>query len=399
MKLRAESAGMTVLLAVLVSMGPLSTDMYLPSLPWIARDLNANDADTQLTLSVFLIGFAGGQIFYGPISDRFGRKPVLLTGLGLFILATALCATTQSIEFLIAARFCQALGACAAVVIARAIVRDLFAAERAARIMSFMGALMGAVPAVAPVLGGVLQAAFGWRSSFIVVALIGIAIVIAVVVLLPETNRFSGKTPRTFGGLFASFGILLRHSDYRRYILSTGFCFGGLFAFISGSSFLFQGYYGFTVLEFGFVFAVAVLGYIAGTLFGARITTRRGIDRTLSLGAWVLIAGGLGMLLLVQFDPPRFWHVLAPMTVYMAGVGLTLPQAMAGALTPFPERAGAASSLLGFCQMSFAALVGILVGQTLEHGPLALGIAIASLSLLNFAVILSKKKSAGPAFD
>lgn len=397
MKLRAESAGMTVLLAVLVSMGPLSTDMYLPSLPWIARDLNASDADTQLTLSIFLIGFAGGQIIYGPISDRFGRKPVLLTGLGLFIFATALCATTQSIEFLIGARFCQALGACAAVVIARAIVRDLFAAERAARIMSFMGALMGAVPAVAPVLGGVLQAAFGWRSSFIAVVVIGVAIVIAVVVLLPETNRFRGQTPRTFGGLFASFGILLRHSDYRRYVLSTGFCFGGLFAFISGSSFLFQGYYGFSALQFGFVFAVAVLGYIAGTLLGARVTTRRGIDRTLSLGAWILIIGGLGMLALVQLEPPRFWHVLAPMTVYMAGVGLTLPQAMAGALTPFPERAGAASSLLGFCQMGFAALVGILVGQTLEHGPLALGVAIAGLSLLNFIVILIKKKVPGAA--
>lgn len=388
---------MTVLLAVLVSMGPLSTDMYLPSLPWIARDLNASEAQTQLTLSVFLIGFAGGQIVYGPISDRFGRKPVLLTGLCLFILATALCAMTWSIELLIAARFCQAIGACAAVVIARAIVRDLFAAERAARIMSFMGALMGAVPAVAPVLGGILQAAFGWRSSFIAVVVIGIGIVIAIVLLLPETNRFRGQTPRTFGELFSTFGVLLRHADYRRYVLSTGFCFGGLFAFISGSSFLFQGFYGFSPLEFGFVFAVAVLGYISGTLLGARITTRRGIDRTLSLGAWTLIAGGLGMLLLVQFEPPRFWHVLAPMTVYMAGVGLTLPQAMAGALTPFPERAGAASSLLGFCQMSFAALVGILVGQTLEHGPVVLGGAIACLSLLNFLVLFTKKRTAGPA--
>ena len=388
MKLRPESAAMTVMLAVLISMGPLSTDMYLPSLPWIARDLGASDKGAQLTLSMFLVGFAIGQIVYGPISDTFGRKPVLLSGLGLFLAATLACAMSRSIELLIAARFCQAVGACAAVVLARAIVRDLFEAERAARTLSFMGALMGAVPAVAPILGAVLQTTFGWRATFAAVAMIGVVILLAVVFCLPETLKARPSAPLTFRSLFASFATLIRNRDYRRYVYATGFSYGGLFAFISGSSFVFQNHYGLSVRAFGFVFATAVIGYISGTLLGARLTTRHGIEHTLRIGAAALAIGGMTMLALVGFGPESFWQVLAPMVVYTAGVGLTMPQSMAGALTPFPDRAGAAASLLGFVQMTFGAMVGIGVGQTLNHGSWALTIAIAALSLLNLALII-----------
>lgn len=388
MKLRPESAAMTVMLAVLISMGPLSTDMYLPSLPWIARDLGASDAGTQLTLSLFLVGFAIGQICYGPISDRYGRKPVLLCGLVLFLVATLACAIAQSIELLIAARFGQAVGACASVVLARAIVRDLFEAERAARTLSFMGALMGAVPAVAPILGAVIQTTFGWRANFGAVAMIGVLILIVVAFCLPETLKARSSTPMTFRGLFGSFATLARSAVYRRYVYATGFSYGGLFAFISGSSFVFQNHYGLSARAFGFVFAAAVIGYISGTLLGARLTTRRGIEHTLRVGAAALAIGGVTMLVLVGFGPDSFWQVLGPMIVYMAGVGLTMPQSMAGALTPFPERAGAASSLLGFVQMTFGAVVGIGVGQTLAYGPWALAVAIGGLSLLNLALIV-----------
>lgn len=390
MKLRPESAAMTVMLAVLISIGPLSTDMYLPSLPWIARDLGASDAGTQLTLSLFLVGFAIGQIVYGPISDKFGRKPVLLCGLGLFLFATFLCTIARSIDLLIAARFCQAVGACASVVLARAIVRDLFEAERAARTLSFMGALMGAVPAVAPILGAALQSAFGWRASFAAVVLIGSMVFLFVAFCLPETIRTRATAPLSFRSLFGSFATLVRNRDYRRYVYATGFSYGGLFAFISGSSFVFQNHYGMSTRGFGLIFATAVIGYICGTLLGARLTTRHGIERTLRLGAVVLAAGGVAMLTLVGYGPHGHWQVLGPMIVYMAGVGLTLPQSTAGALSPFPERAGAASSLLGFVQMTFGALVGIGVGQTLDHGPWALAIAIGGLSLLNLALVLGR---------
>jgi DHA1 family bicyclomycin/chloramphenicol resistance-like MFS transporter len=378
--LRPGTAAMTLLLAALTSLGPLSTDMYLPSLPWIAQHFEASEARTQLTLSVFLVGFAAGQLFYGPVSDRFGRKPVLLCGLAIFAGATVLCYASPSIDALIAARFGQALGACAGVVLARAIVRDLYGGAQAARLLSIMGALMGLVPAIAPIGGGVLQEALGWRSVFAAMTVFAVVMLVAVAVSLPETNQRRGEQALTFGSMLRSFAALLAAADFRHYALTAAASYGGLFAFISGSSFVFQGHYGLDASAFSFVFAAAVVGYIAGTLIGARATVRAGIDRTLWLGSVLLALGGGAMAALVLLSPRgHFLHVLVPMIVYMAGVGLTLPQSMAGALTPYPERAGAASSLLGACQMTFGATVGVVVGHNLAYGPATLAVTIAVL--------------------
>ncbi len=397
LRLNPHTAAMTVLLAVLTSLGPLSTDMYLPSLPHIGAALGAGASQTQLTLSVFLVGFALGQVFYGPVSDRFGRKPVLLAGLVIYTLATWFCYRAASIETLIAARFCQAIGACAGVVLARAMVRDLYEGAQAARLMSLMGALMGAVPAVAPIFGGMLQLSYGWRANF--AAVIGVSLVICAVVALsmPETNTRKRDEPLSFRSLFVSFGVLIAHSGFRANVVAASLCYGGLFAFISGSSFVFQEHYAMGPVGFGLVFAFAVLGYIAGTLAGARMTTRRGIVPTQFAGAILLAAGGMAMLALVLLVPPHFVSVLAPMVLYMAGVGLALPQSMAAAISPFPERAGAASSLLGFIQMTSGALVGILVGHNLTAGPLVLAISIAGLGIACLAVVMAIRSAAARA--
>src|ERR687889_2560075 len=171
--LKPNTLAMTAVLALLTGLGPLSTDMYLPSLPAIARDLHASAAQTQLTLSAFLFGFAAGQLFYGPIADKIGRRPVLLFGLGLFLTATLACTAAPGIATLTIARFCQALGASGPIVLARAMVRDLYEGPRAGRELSRMGAIMGLVPAFAPILGGVLQGLFGWRANFAATVLCG----------------------------------------------------------------------------------------------------------------------------------------------------------------------------------------------------------------------------------
>ncbi len=391
MRLKPGTAGMTVVLALLTSMGPLSTDMYLPSLPGITRALETDTASVQLTLSAFLVGFALGQIVFGPVSDRFGRRPVLIAGLAAFAVATLGCMLARSIELLIAARFGQAVAACAGVVVARAIVRDLYRSEDAARMLSFMGALMGLVPAVAPVIGGLIDTAFGWRAVFGTITALGVALTALVAFALPETLALSNRQPATLAGMAASFRVLLAHRQFRRYVAVVCTCFGGLFAFISGSSFLLQGHYGLNELGFGLFFGAGVLGYIAGTLIGARLTMRVGIAGTIAIGTGALAAGGLAMIALVLFGPESFW-ALSPMIVYMAGVGLTLPQSMAGAITPFPERAGAASSLMGFAQMAFGAAVGILVGHTVHMGPLPLALIIAAMGMVSLVVTVGARR-------
>jgi len=384
--LKPDTLALTVLLAFLTSLGPLSTDMYLPALPVIAAELGASTGQAQLTLSAFLLGFAAGQFVYGPVSDRVGRKPVLLFGLGLFTLASLVCAVSPSIETLIAARFVQALGASGPIVLARAIVRDFYEGPRAGRELSRMGTIMGIVPAVAPVIGGLVTQAGGWRMNFIVTILGGGVLAAAVAWRLPEPIRRKSPHPVSFRAILKGFRTLLKHPGYRVYVGLAMLTYGGLFAFISGSSFVLQGVYGLGQLPYAFSFGFMVLGYIAGTFLAQRLVGPRGLDGTIRIGVSCLAAGGLTMLLLVTVKIGSFMAVTGPMALYAVGVGLTMPQSMASALMPFPERAGAASSLLGICQMTFAAILGIVLGQNLGASALPLPLAIAGTGTLALAL-------------
>ncbi|HZW47696.1 MAG TPA: multidrug effflux MFS transporter [Microvirga sp.] len=384
--LKPDTLALTIVLALLTALGPLSTDMYLPSLPAIAAGLQASTGQTQMTLSAFLLGFALGQFFYGPISDRVGRKPVLLFGLGLFSVASLVCALAPNIEILIAARFLQALGASGPIVLGRAIVRDFYEGPRAGRELSRMGTMMGIVPAVAPVLGGLIAQFYEWRVTFGVMLVCGVALAAIVLLRLPESIQAKSETPISFAAILRGFGTLLRHPGYRTYVSFSMLAYGGLFAFISGSSFVLQGVYRLSELAFAFSFAFMVMGYIGGTFLAQHLVGRRGLDGTIRLGVTSLASGGALMLLLVVSGVPSSFAVTGPMAIYALGVGLTMPQAMASALMPFPERAGAASSLLGICQMTFAAILGIVLGQNLGCSALPLPAAIASTGVLALIV-------------
>ncbi len=391
MALRPDTFRLTVLLALLTSMGPLSTDMYLPSLPDISRVFGTDDARTQLTLSVFLFGFAAGMLIYGPLADRLGRKPVLLSGLALFVLASIGCTFSPSIEALIAGRFVQALGAAGPVVLARAIVRDLYRGAEAGRMLSHMGAIMGLVPAIAPVLGGVLHDAFGWRVIFAIIAALGLALLALGAFSLPETLKSANRKPPSPGQILRDYRHLLQNSGFRFYVACASLSFAGLFAFISGSSFVLQDNYGLSPQLYGLSFAFMVAGYIAGTLTGARLTMRLGLDGVIELGAVFLLFGGIGMALLTFNDIAGAWDIIFPMALYSAGVGMVLPQSMAGAMTPFPEKAGTASSLLGFVQTLSGAFAGILAGHILAVGAMGMVLIIAILSLAAFLLIFAPR--------
>ena len=394
--LRPDTLALTALLALLTAVGPMSVDLYLPSLPELGRVFGASVPQVQLTLSGYLLCFAIGQIVFGPISDHVGRKPVLLAALSLYVAVCLSCMFATSIEMLIALRCLQALGVAGAPVLARAIVRDLYHGVRAGRELARMGSITALAPVVAPSLGGILQSTFGWRASFLGMAALGLCAIVLVVRLLPETMKQPPKHPMSLLSIIRGYGMFLRHRTFRIYLAIVSASYGGLFAWISGSSFVLQDLYGLSPLLFGLVFAAATLGYGLGTLLAARLVVRIGIDRTIVCGGVALAAGGLAMAAAIALGATSPAALAVPMALYLCGLGLAMPQSMAGALMPFPERAGAASSLLGFLQQATASAVGIVVGQMLGSSALPLAAIIAAMGVLALALALFRR-SMGPA--
>jgi MFS transporter, DHA1 family, multidrug resistance protein len=381
-KLLPGTFALTLLLSLLTALGPLSMDMYLPSLPDIGRALHASTPQVQLTISSYLFGFAAGQLIYGPISDRFGRRPVILVALALFGAASIVCATTQSIETLTAVRFVQALGGAGSIVLARAVVRDLYTGVRAGRELSIMGSITAFAPIVAPVIGGVLQIAFGWRSSFILLVIFAAVAGTAAARLLPETLR--QRTPGPFS-LFSMLGLYRSVLVHRGFLANLGILttsFVGLLAWVSGASIVMQGVYGLSPVVFGASYAAGAAGYMVGTFIAARIVVRLGLDRTMGLGAVVQAAGGLVMAAAVALGLTSVAWLVGAMTIYLAGMGFVLPQTMAGALTPFPDRAGTASSVMGFTQQSCAAIAAATIGFYLGQSAWPVAGTVATMGCL-----------------
>ncbi len=388
---RPESLVVTVLVTALVGFGAISTDLYLPSLPAIGASFGSTTAEVQLTLSVFLVGFAVSQIVYGPLSDRFGRRPVLIGGVAIYLLATLACLAADSIGQLIAARFVQAVGACTGVVLGRAVVRDIYGRERAAKMLSYMGVAMALAPALGPILGGLLQVWFGWRANFLVLAIFGAICLLGVLRVLPETNRWRDPGATDPARLARNYAELARDPVYFGYVLVCSFAYGGIFAFISGSSFLFIEVLGLAPDVYGFCFAAIVVGFMIGAFASGRLTTALGIERLVLAGAGLGLAGGLAAPLLTFAGVLSVAGILIPVFVFMVGAGLMLPNAMAGAIGPYPRMAGTASAFLGFVQMTLAALLGIAVGQlhdatgrgmTGAIGVVALGALVSYLGLV-----------------
>ena len=378
---RPNSRIITVIVTALVAFGAISTDLYLPSLPAIGLQFEASAGSVQLTLSVFLVGFAVSQLVYGPLSDRFGRRPVLLAGLALYLAASLACAMADGLTFLIIARFCQAVGACAGVVLGRAIVRDLHEPAQAAKVLSYIATAMALAPALGPILGGYVEAWFGWRANFLILAAFGGLTWLACIALLPETNRRPNPEATRLSRSLAIYRELAAHPLYRGYVLVCSFAYSGIFAFISGSSFLLIDVLGLAPERFGLCFAAVVAGYMLGAFASGRLTLRLGLERLVAVGAIVSMLAGLLAAAFTLLAEPTVLGLIGPVFLFLIGAGLMLPNAMAGAMGPFPDRAGAASALLGFVSMAFAAGLGILVGQLHDGSGRSMTFTIAAVGL------------------
>ena len=384
--LRPNTIALTALLALLTAFGPVATDMYVPSMPDIGRALGASTSTVQLTLSAYLVAFAFGQIIYGPISDRYGRKPVLLAALALFCAASVACAFAPSVEILIAARALQALGGSGAIVLPRAIVRDLYEGERAGRELSRMGAIMSFAPVLAPLIGAVVQAAFGWHANFLVIVVIGLVAGAVAWRSMPETLRRRSAAPISAAHLMRSYRGFAGNRAFLAYLGIIACGYAGLFAWISGSPFVLQNLYGLSVVGFGMAFAAASLGSLAGGAIATSLVTRIGLDRTIGLGTLALAAGGLAMVAGQALGFAPVASLVLSMVVYQIGLMLALPQAISGAMTPFPERAGTASSLVGVVQQVSAAVLGTIVGHAIGQSAWPLTFAVAAMGCLSFAL-------------
>lgn len=389
MRARPDGMLVAILLTMLSALGPISTDLYLPSLPAIGLALHADVETVQLTLSVYVIAFGFAQLLYGPLSDRFGRRPALLLGLGIYLVATFACMMASTIEGLIAARFAQAFGGCAGPVLARAVVRDVYGRERSAVMLSYIGSAMAVAPAVGPILGGWLQELYGWRASFAVLSGFSALAFVATWVLLDETlPRRDHHALHPFR-IVSNLITMLRNREVLGYVVACSSAYCGLFAWISGSSHVFVEAMGLSPMQYGMVFAVNVVGYIIGAQLGGRVTMRLGIPRTVGIGTLVAALFGVVIAVVPFVLPLSVAGLLVPMVCMMIGVGLVLPNSMAGAIGPFPEMAGAASALMGFAMFGLAAFAGMAVAWAYDGTAVPMALIIGAGGVFSFVFYLA----------
>lgn len=387
-KLAPHSAALTVLLGALTALGPMSMDIYLVSVPSMTEAFHTGVAQVQLTLSLYMAGFAVGQLFYGPISDGLGRRPALILGLAMHVVASLVCALSTHIETMIWARLFQSTGVCGAFVVSRSVVRDLHTRERAARLLSYMGMVTGMAPIVAPILGSYLHVAFGWRANFYFVTAYGLASLLVVVFLFGETNRAPDPRALIPWRIVRNFATLLRHRAFFGYACTLACATGALLSFISGASLVFLRVFGFPEHDFGFLFGCIMLGNIGGAALGSHLVMRYGIEPLLIRAAVLSMVAGVSMAVLAWAHVDHVLAVLVPMFLFMLGFSLVIPQSMAGALSPFPHLAGNASALLGVIQWSFASLVGEAVGVLFDGTQRPMATVIGVLSVLTWLCVV-----------
>jgi MFS transporter, DHA1 family, multidrug resistance protein len=379
-------------LAALAATGTLATNILLPSLPEMAASLQVSSAAVTSAITVFLAVFALGQLVVGPISDRYGRRWPVLIGFAVFCAGSIWCGLAGDLPSLLVGRVIQGAGACATSVLSRAIARDLFSGAALGRAMALIMIAMAASPGFSPLLGGALDHYFGWRSEFAFIGLFAGVAAFAYDWVLGETH-LSTRTPLNPLAIARNYlGLIVD----RRFLIpaaTVSLIMGALFAmFTAAPRILIEGL-GFTPIELGLFFAGTVMIVFAAGMLATRLAPRFGLDRSISGGLWAAATGSLAILVVANFHP-TFMPFLAGMCVFLLGMGIVNPLGTAQALSPFGDKAGAASALLGFWQMMGAA-IGVYLAATVSHQAMvALGIVLALASLLAFVIYTRRAKAA-----
>jgi DHA1 family bicyclomycin/chloramphenicol resistance-like MFS transporter len=379
---------MILILGALSAFGPLAIDFYLPAFPAMAQAFATDEKHVQTTLAAYFLGLSIGQLAYGPIADRFGRRLPLLFGVGLFVIASLVCAFAPTLDALIAARFVQALGGCAGMVLSRAIVSDRCEPIDAAKVFSQLMLVMGLAPILAPMLGGLLVSVSGWQSIFLVLSLFSALCLVAVYLGLSES--MPAHLPRQpLSGALRQYGRLLRDRAFVGHALTGGIAIAGMFAYIAGSPFVFIKLYGVPAEHYGWLFGINAAGFILVAQVNARLLARRGPAVLLGRAVWVYVAAALTLLLVATLRPAALWPLLVPLFVCIASLGCIAPNASACAMAGQGARAGSASALMGCMQFSVASGAAALVG-VLHDGsavPMALVISLCGVAVVIMAAL------------
>jgi DHA1 family bicyclomycin/chloramphenicol resistance-like MFS transporter len=384
-----------LILGALSAFGPLAIDFYLPAFPAMALAFGTDEKHVQLTLAAYFLGLSIGQLAYGPVADRFGRRIPLLAGIGLFTAASLACAYAPNLEWLIGARFVQALGGCAGMVISRAVVSDKCDAVGSAKVFSQLMLVMGLAPILAPMLGGLLVNTTGWQSIFLVLtgfsALAGLAVALG----LPES--LPAHVPRQpLSGALRQYGRLLADPIFLGHALTGGVAIAGMFAYIAGSPFVFIKLYGVPAEHFGWLFGMNAAGFILVAQLNARLLAKRGPAFLLARTVWLYLAGGLALLAVSAWHTTQLWPLLIPLFLCIASLGCIVPNASACAMNGQGARAGSASAMLGCLQFSVAAGAAALVG-VLHDGsamPMAMVISLCGILVVSAAMLTRRLQNA-----
>lgn len=384
--------GLILILGSLTALGPFSIDMYLPGFPAIAADLHTNTARVSLSLSSFFIGISAGQLLYGPLLDKFGRKKPLFTGLLVYILASAGCAFADSIDMLIGLRFVQALGSCAATVAAVAMVRDLFPVKDNAKVFALLMLVLGVSPMVAPTLGGYVTVAFGWHTIFLILLTLGAFNLFASWLWLPESYKPDTNLSLKPRPIINSFWTVFKNPQFYTYALTGALAFSGLFAYISGSPLVFMEIFQVNEKTYGWIFALLSIGFIGSsqvnTLMLRRYTSQQLIYAALITQVFTVLVFLIGSI--------NGWFGLAETTgllfVFLCCLGFVSPNASALSLLPFAKNAGSASALMGAIQMGIGALASVGVSLFNVKSAVPTVSIMALSSILAFMVLYFGKQ-------
>lgn len=384
------------MLGLLTAFGPLTIDMYLPAFPAIAKDFNAPVAAVQYTLASFNIGIALGQLIYGPLADQLGRKPNLLIGLAIYVLASIGCMLTNSVESMVALRFLQAIGGCTGMVITRAIVRDKYHGNQSAKVFSTLMLIMGVAPILAPTVGSLVLEAFSWEYIFGLLAAIGLVTLLYIFFSLPETLPPGKRNPMALRNSFRTYASLLRDRQYVGFSLTAGFIQSGMFAYITGSAFVFTQLFHLSSQQYSALFGMNAIGIIGAAQLNHKLLLHFSFRQVLQVITYVYLAAAASLLLLTYTGWFGIYGFVVPLFITLSTVGLAMPNATAGALEKHAAHAGSASALLGTIQFSCGALAAAAVSFLANQTAFPMAAVIAGCSLLAFVLFRLLVKQHGP---